>query len=89
MVHPHVHGIGHAIHDPVLVRQKEIVMYRFFEQLSSRIAAPFVGETKRNSKVWQCHCGQSIFFPNTRCLACSAALGYLPEQGRAIGRAHV
>lgn len=57
-------------------------MYRFFEQLSSRIAAPFVGEAKRNSKVWQCRCGQSIFFPNTRCLACSAALGYLPEQGR-------
>lgn len=59
-------------------------MYRFFEQLSSRIAAPFVGETKRNSKVWQCHCGQSIFFPNTQCLACSAALGYLPEQGRLV-----
>ena len=59
-------------------------MYRFFEQLSSRIAAPFVGETKRNSKVWQCHCGQSIFFPNSRCLACSAALGYLPEQGRLV-----
>lgn len=57
-------------------------MYRFFEQLSSRIAAPFVGEAKRNSKVWQCHCGQSIFFANTQCLACSAALGYLPQQGR-------
>ena len=57
-------------------------MYRFFEQLSSRITAPFVGETKRNSKVWQCQCGQSVFFPNTQCLACSAALGYLPEQGR-------
>ncbi|MEB0078775.1 putative zinc-binding metallopeptidase [Pseudomonas sp. CCI3.2] len=59
-------------------------MYRFFEQLSSRIAAPFVGETKRNSKVWQCNCGQSIFFANTQCLACSAALGYLPEQGRLV-----
>ncbi|WP_426142058.1 zinc-binding metallopeptidase family protein [Pseudomonas sp. DWP3-1-2] len=57
-------------------------MYRFFEQLSSRISAPFAVETKRNSKVWQCRCGQSIFFPNTQCLACSAALGYLPEQGR-------
>ncbi|RMR02910.1 zinc-binding metallopeptidase family protein [Pseudomonas syringae group genomosp. 7] len=57
-------------------------MYRFFEQLSSRITAPFVGESKRNSKVWQCTCGQSVFFPNTQCLACSAALGYLPEQGR-------
>ena len=57
-------------------------MYRFFEQLSSRIAAPFVGETRRNNKVWHCLCGQSVFFPNTQCLACSAALGYLPEQGR-------
>jgi len=57
-------------------------MYRFFEQLSSRIAAPFAGETKRNSKVWQCHCGQSIFFANTQCLACSSALGYLPQQGK-------
>ncbi|KPY84815.1 Uncharacterized protein ALO44_05499 [Pseudomonas syringae pv. tagetis] len=62
--------------------QREIAMYRFFEQLSSRITAPFVGESKRNSKVWQCTCGQSVFFPNTQCLACSAALGYLPEQGR-------
>jgi hypothetical protein len=66
----------------VLARHKEIVMYRFFEQLSSRIAAPFAGETKRNSKVWQCHCGQSIFFANTQCLACSSALGYLPQQGK-------
>lgn len=57
-------------------------MYRFFEQLSSRIAAPFISETKRNSKVWQCRCGQSVFFPNSQCLACSAALGYLPEQER-------
>ncbi|KPX29486.1 Uncharacterized protein ALO57_04213 [Pseudomonas coronafaciens pv. oryzae] len=62
--------------------QREIAMYRFFEQLSSRITAPFIGEFKRNSKVWQCTCGQSVFFPNSQCLACSAALGYLPEQGR-------
>jgi hypothetical protein len=68
----------------VLAHHKEIVMYRFFEQLSSRIAAPFAGETKRNSKVWQCHCGQSIFFANTQCLACSSALGYLPQQGKLV-----
>jgi hypothetical protein len=66
----------------VQASHKEIVMYRLFEQLSSRIAAPFVAEAKRNSKVWQCHCGQSIFFPNTQCLACSSALGYLPQQGK-------
>ncbi|WP_460116920.1 zinc-binding metallopeptidase family protein [Pseudomonas sp. S2_C03] len=57
-------------------------MLRFFEQLSSRIAAPFIGERSRNSKVWNCRCGQSLFFPNSQCLACSAALGYQPQQGR-------
>ncbi|AZD01176.1 zinc-binding metallopeptidase family protein [Pseudomonas chlororaphis] len=57
-------------------------MYRFFEQLSSRIAAPFVREGSRNSKVWPCRCGQSLFFRNSQCLACSAALGYQPEQSR-------
>jgi len=57
-------------------------MYRFFEQLSSRIAAPFVREGSRNSKVWRCRCGQSLFFRNSQCLACSAALGYQPEQSR-------
>ncbi|KQQ54480.1 DNA polymerase III subunit gamma/tau [Pseudomonas sp. Leaf127] len=59
-------------------------MFQFFEQLSSRIAAPFIGETRRNSKVWSCRCGQSVFFPNTRCLACEAALGYLPQQSRVV-----
>lgn len=57
-------------------------MYRFFEQLSSRIAAPFMGERSRNSKVWHCRCGQSLFFRNSQCLACSAALGYQPQQSR-------
>lgn len=55
-------------------------MLHFFEQLSSRIAAPFIGERSRNSKVWNCRCGQSLFFRNSQCLACSAALGYVPEQ---------
>ena len=57
-------------------------MYRFFEQLSSRIAAPFMGDRSRNSKVWSCRCGQSLFFRNSQCLACLAALGYQPEQSR-------
>ncbi|BBP60548.1 putative zinc-binding metallopeptidase [Pseudomonas sp. St316] len=57
-------------------------MYRFFEQLSSRIAAPFIGDRSRNSKVWPCRCGQSLFFRNSQCLACLAALGYQPEQSR-------
>lgn len=57
-------------------------MYRFFEQLSSRIAAPFTSGPSRSSKVWACRCGQSLFFRNSQCLACSALLGYEPEQGR-------
>ncbi|AMZ71738.1 MULTISPECIES: zinc-binding metallopeptidase family protein [Pseudomonas] len=57
-------------------------MHRFFEQLSSRIAAPFLGDRSRNSKVWPCRCGQSLFFRNSQCLACLAALGYQPEQSR-------
>jgi hypothetical protein len=57
-------------------------MYRFFEQLSFRIAAPFMGEDSRNSKVWHCRCGQSLFFRNSQCLACSAALGYQPQLSR-------
>mgnify|MGYP006177308267 CR=1 FL=1 len=51
-------------------------MFRYFEQLSSRIAAPFVAGTSRDSKVWQCRCGQSLFFRNSQCLACQALLGY-------------
>ncbi|WP_166366674.1 zinc-binding metallopeptidase family protein [Pseudomonas akapageensis] len=55
-------------------------MYRFFEQLSARIAAPFIGQDTRQGKVWQCQCGQSIFFRNSQCLACLSALGYWPGQ---------
>lgn len=55
-------------------------MQRFFEQLSSRIAAPFIGASSRDSKVWQCRCGQAVFFRNSQCLACSALLGYAPGQ---------
>ncbi|WP_085656297.1 putative zinc-binding metallopeptidase [Pseudomonas sp. B11(2017)] len=57
-------------------------MYRFFEQLGSRLIAPFAGEPSRSSKVWPCRCGQSLFFRNSQCLACNAVLGYQP--GRAL-----
>lgn len=56
-------------------------MYRFFEQLSTRIAAPFIQKERRHSKVWECQCGQSVFFRNSQCLACQAALGYWPHRG--------
>lgn len=57
-------------------------MFRYFEQLSSRIAAPFMAGSSRNSKVWQCRCGQALFFRNSQCLACQALLGYQPQQSR-------
>lgn len=53
-------------------------MHRFFDQLSFRITAPFIGQESRQGKVWQCQCGQTLFFRNSTCLACSAALGYWP-----------
>ncbi|WP_213877650.1 putative zinc-binding metallopeptidase [Pseudomonas sp. dw_358] len=55
-------------------------MYKFFEQLTSRISAPFVKPETRHSKVWECQCGQSIFFANSQCLACQSVLGYWPER---------
>lgn len=57
-------------------------MHRFFEQLSSRIIAPFMAGSSRNSKIWPCRCGQSLFFRNSQCLACNALLGYQPEESR-------
>ncbi|WP_225774909.1 putative zinc-binding metallopeptidase [Pseudomonas sp. Marseille-Q5115] len=52
-------------------------MYRYFENISSRIATPSE-QGARHSSVWDCQCGQSIFFNNSLCLACEHALGYLP-----------
>lgn len=52
-------------------------MYRYFENISSRIATP-AEQGARHSSVWDCQCGQSIFFNNSLCLACEHALGYLP-----------
>jgi hypothetical protein len=70
-------SIGHAL---VMAGQREIAMYRFFEQLTTRITAPFIKPENRHSKVWECSCGQSIFFRNSQCLACQSALGYWPER---------
>ena len=53
-------------------------MYRLFEQLSSRLAAPFTQRSERQAKLWHCQCGQPVFFRNSLCLACQAPLGYLP-----------
>ncbi|WP_347905061.1 putative zinc-binding metallopeptidase [Pseudomonas purpurea] len=57
-------------------------MFRYFEQLSARITAPSTHESSRSGKAWHCRCGQSLFFRNSQCLACSAFLGYQPERSR-------
>jgi hypothetical protein len=31
------------------------------------------------SRSYQCRCGNAIFFPNTQCLNCKSALGFLPD----------
>jgi hypothetical protein len=33
-------------------------------------------------RAYRCVCGQPVFFRNSRCLACDAALGYVPSHGR-------
>jgi hypothetical protein len=35
-------------------------------------------------RVFRCRCGRPVFFRNSRCLACGAALGYDPERGRLL-----
>lgn len=35
-------------------------------------------------RVYNCQCGQAIFFSNSTCLACGVALGYHPEQARLL-----
>jgi hypothetical protein len=57
-------------------------MFKFFDQLSTRITAPLAKPANRHSKVWECQCGQSIFFSNSQCLACTAMLGYWPQSSR-------
>jgi hypothetical protein len=31
-------------------------------------------------RIFECHCGATIFFDNTQCLVCKRELGYLPEE---------
>lgn len=35
-------------------------------------------------RAYRCRCGQAIFFPNSQCLACGAALGYDPEKAELL-----
>ena len=48
------------------------------DKLSSAWKAPVVPTTKR---AYRCDCGRPVFFLNTQCLGCGAALGYEPTLG--------
>ena len=34
---------------------------------------------RRSGRTYRCHCGRAIFFNNSVCLSCGAAVGYVPE----------
>ncbi len=60
-------------------------MHPFFSALEQRVADPDRRTRSTHQKaVSQCTCGQSIFFRNSQCLACEAALGYAPERGAVL-----
>ena len=39
---------------------------------------------RRHSRTFLCRCGNHIFFRNSLCLGCQAALGYLPDEARLL-----
>ena len=41
-------------------------------------------EAHRAGRAYQCRCGRPVFFANSYCLACNAALGYEPDLGRVV-----
>jgi hypothetical protein len=55
-------------------------MLDLFASLAERLST--LGRVRRIadslSHLYQCRCGTAVFFPNTQCLSCQSALGYLP-----------
>lgn len=48
-----------------------------------RLAAPPKLPTLAG-RAYRCRCGQAVFFPNSQCLACGAALGYEPDKAELL-----
>lgn len=53
----------------------------YFDQLVQRSDGRQLFDYHPNGHVQRCQCGQPVFFDNTSCLRCGAALGYHPKQG--------
>ncbi|MBD1599130.1 putative zinc-binding metallopeptidase [Pseudomonas typographi] len=50
-----------------------------FGRFSNRLSAVRAGSANLDKR-WRCRCGLAVFFVNSRCLGCGAALGYLPGE---------
>ena len=57
-------------------------MESLFETLSKRLSETWrSSEPPRRGHSYRCDCGRPVFFRNSKCLACGAALGYEPLIG--------
>lgn len=60
-------------------------MDNFYNLLSERLASAQSRQAPDSrAKVSHCRCGQTIFFGNTHCVACSAQLGFEPDRGELL-----
>ncbi|ARP96926.1 zinc-binding metallopeptidase family protein [Bordetella genomosp. 13] len=63
-------------------------MTSFFDSISQQLEG---GRRRQGrptrSRLYQCTCGQPVFFDNTECLNCHNQLGYEPQRGRVVALA--
>ncbi len=62
-------------------------MQNLYDAVAQVMATEWKGRatSHRHSRTWRCRrCGNHIFFRNSLCLKCGAALGYLPERGELV-----
>ncbi|SAI51351.1 Uncharacterized protein conserved in bacteria (DUF2248) [Bordetella ansorpii] len=63
-------------------------MISFFDSISQQLAGGRRGQGRpTRTRLYQCTCGQPVFFDNTECLNCHNQLGYDPERGRVVALA--
>lgn len=56
----------------------------YFDELSPKPQGDLLFGFKPHGHAYHCHCGQAIYFRNTRCLSCGCALGYDSAEGRLL-----
>jgi hypothetical protein len=61
-------------------------MHNLYEAVAQVMSTGWKGRdaAPRHSRAFRCRCGTHVFFGNTLCLNCGAALGYLPERGEVV-----